>query len=214
MLGVTEDRARLWVDCQPIRSVQGPVECPLKKRGQYDTNGGYLSIAQQADTRGRYQVSWKKRQPIVGWLIFFFSSQSSPPVSISPLEGIFFLFTLDPVRDSSSFSAHAPQFGVIFPFFFLLRFLLLDWPAMDGYDLRSGQTCTSELWWDSRKLIEFISRPSRYWTIKVFLFSFSINQMLTRDTMLREWLLTLSKDRHRSPAKSVLEAHREWTAPS
>lgn len=57
MLGVSEDRARLWVDCQPVKSVQGPVECPLKQRGQYDTSGGYLSIAQQAGSRGKYQVS-------------------------------------------------------------------------------------------------------------------------------------------------------------
>lgn len=57
MLGVTEDRAKLWVDCQPVRSVQGYIESPLKERGDYDTQDGYLSIAQIANTRNSYQVS-------------------------------------------------------------------------------------------------------------------------------------------------------------
>ncbi len=46
MLGVTENRAKLWVDCQPVRSVEGYIENPLRKRGQFDINEGYLSIAQ------------------------------------------------------------------------------------------------------------------------------------------------------------------------
>lgn len=56
MLGVTDDRAKLWVDCQPVRSVQGFIETPLKERGDYDTEDGFLSIAQIANTRQNYEV--------------------------------------------------------------------------------------------------------------------------------------------------------------
>jgi hypothetical protein len=56
MLGVTDNRAKLWVDCQPIKSVQGYIDMPLKERGQYDTRDGFLSIAQSANTRRSYQV--------------------------------------------------------------------------------------------------------------------------------------------------------------
>lgn len=55
MLGVTDSRAKLWVDCQPVKSIQGNIEYPLRERGQYDTHDGYLSIAQIANTRS-YQV--------------------------------------------------------------------------------------------------------------------------------------------------------------
>lgn len=55
MLGVTDKRAKLWVDCEPVKSIQGYIETPLKERGQYDIQDGYLSIAQIADTRS-YQV--------------------------------------------------------------------------------------------------------------------------------------------------------------
>lgn len=77
MLGVTDRRARLWVDCQPVKSIQGLVESPLKERGQYDSHGGYLSIAQIANTRRSYQVRtigifiMTLFEPIT----FFFSSQ-------------------------------------------------------------------------------------------------------------------------------------------
>lgn len=56
MLGVTDSRAKLWVDCQPIKSVQGYLESPLKERGQYDTQDGYLSIAQIANTRRQVRI--------------------------------------------------------------------------------------------------------------------------------------------------------------
>jgi hypothetical protein len=56
MLGVTDDQARLWVDCEPVESVQGLIESPLKQRGYYDTDGGILSIGQIADTHRNYQV--------------------------------------------------------------------------------------------------------------------------------------------------------------
>lgn len=56
MLGVTDNRAKLWVDCQPVKSVQGFIDTPLKERGQYDTRNGYLSIAQSANARRSYQV--------------------------------------------------------------------------------------------------------------------------------------------------------------
>jgi hypothetical protein len=56
MLGVTDNRAKLWVDCQPVKSVEGYIESPLRQRGQYDIRNGYLSIAQAVDNRRRYQV--------------------------------------------------------------------------------------------------------------------------------------------------------------
>lgn len=56
MLGVTDKRAKLWVDCQPVKNVQGYFESLLRERGQYDTQDGYLSIAQIANTRRNYQV--------------------------------------------------------------------------------------------------------------------------------------------------------------
>jgi hypothetical protein len=56
MLGVTDSSAKLWVDCQPVHSVQGYLESPLKERGHYDTQDGFLSIAQNANARRSYQV--------------------------------------------------------------------------------------------------------------------------------------------------------------
>lgn len=58
MLGVTENRAKLWVDCEPIKSVDGYIDTPLKARGQYDIKDGYLSIAQLTNQqRQTYHVT-------------------------------------------------------------------------------------------------------------------------------------------------------------
>lgn len=56
MLGVTDNRAKLWVDCQPVKSVDGYIESPLRQRGEYDINEGFLSIVQNVDNRRNYQV--------------------------------------------------------------------------------------------------------------------------------------------------------------
>lgn len=56
MLGVTDNRAKLWVDCKPVKSVDGQLESPLRQRGQYDINNGYLSIAQIVDNQRNYEV--------------------------------------------------------------------------------------------------------------------------------------------------------------
>lgn len=56
MLGVTESKAKLWVDCQPVKSIQGYYESPLLERGPYDIQDGHLSIAQIASNRRSYQV--------------------------------------------------------------------------------------------------------------------------------------------------------------
>lgn len=73
MLGVTDSRAKLWVDCQPVKSIQGNIEYPLRERGQYDTHDGYLSIAQIANTRS-YQVRIARQFMMTlllnRWLIF------------------------------------------------------------------------------------------------------------------------------------------------
>lgn len=82
MLGVTDDRAKLWVDCQPVRSVQGFIETPLKERGDYDTEDGFLSIAQIANTRQNYEVK------VIKWL----------SCNQSFLQKIFFLFQIDFIR--------------------------------------------------------------------------------------------------------------------
>ena len=49
MLGVTDDRAKLWVDCKPVKSIDGYIESPLRERGSYDIDNGYLSIAKNVD---------------------------------------------------------------------------------------------------------------------------------------------------------------------
>lgn len=85
MLGVTDSRAKLWIDCQPVQSVHGYIENPLEERGQYDAQDGFLSIAQIADNRRTYQVNYyqlNKMIPIILLMnIFsFFPSQTSPAV--------------------------------------------------------------------------------------------------------------------------------------
>ncbi|XP_070500480.1 collagen alpha-1(IX) chain-like [Chironomus tepperi] len=57
MLGVTDNRAKLWVDCKPVQSVSGQIESPLRQRGQYDINNGYLSIAQIVDNHRNYETA-------------------------------------------------------------------------------------------------------------------------------------------------------------
>lgn len=57
MLGVTDNRAKLWVDCLPVASVAGYLETPLRERGRYDIQGGFLSVAQIANTPMSYPVS-------------------------------------------------------------------------------------------------------------------------------------------------------------
>lgn len=57
MLGVTDNRAKLWVDCRPVASVAGYLETPLRERGRYDIEDGYLSVAQIANTPMSYSVS-------------------------------------------------------------------------------------------------------------------------------------------------------------
>lgn len=70
MLGVTENRAKLWVDCQPIKSVDGYIESPLRTRGHYDINDGFLSIAQHANQpRQAYQVTISRE--FVTFLLIF-----------------------------------------------------------------------------------------------------------------------------------------------
>lgn len=77
MLGVTDNRAKLWVDCQPVKSVQGFIESPLRERGHYDTQDGFLSIAQIADTRRGHQVRIARQfmmtvfQQMINFAFFF-----------------------------------------------------------------------------------------------------------------------------------------------
>lgn len=176
MLGVTDSRAKLWVDCQPVKSIQGNIEYPLRERGQYDTHDGYLSIAQIANTRS-YQVRVARQFMMTlllnRWLIFplfvsflTFTLQSAPPVSLHNSDNRWerrsFCYSGGgrnqspaPPIDRSS------QHDVIFSFFSVF---LLDRPSMDGYDLWSEPTYASELWWDSRKLNNlFLNSRYRQW---------------------------------------------------
>lgn len=50
MLGVTNDYLNLWVDCQPVRDVEGNLNAPLEARGRFDTNNGYVSMSRYAET--------------------------------------------------------------------------------------------------------------------------------------------------------------------
>ncbi|XP_053686924.1 collagen alpha-1(IX) chain-like [Sabethes cyaneus] len=50
MLGVTNDFLNLWVDCQPVKDVDGNLNAPLEPRGRFDTNNGFVSISRYAET--------------------------------------------------------------------------------------------------------------------------------------------------------------------
>lgn len=50
MLGVTHEKASLWVDCQPVRYDDGGYAAKLESRGYLDTSAGYVSIARFAET--------------------------------------------------------------------------------------------------------------------------------------------------------------------
>lgn len=75
MLGVTDNRAKLWVDCLPVTSVAGYLETPLRERGRYDIQDGYLSVAQIVNSPMSYPVSIMFIEKYVIFLIkitFFF----------------------------------------------------------------------------------------------------------------------------------------------
>lgn len=50
MLGVTEDYLNLWVDCQPVKDVDGNLNAPLEPRGRFDIANGFVSISRYAET--------------------------------------------------------------------------------------------------------------------------------------------------------------------
>ncbi|XP_055624553.1 collagen alpha-1(IX) chain-like isoform X1 [Toxorhynchites rutilus septentrionalis] len=50
MLGVTNDYLNLWVDCEPVKDVEGNLNAPLDTRGRFDTNNGYVSMSRYAET--------------------------------------------------------------------------------------------------------------------------------------------------------------------
>ena len=69
MLGVTDNRAKLWVDCRPVASVAGYLETPLRESGRYDIQDGYLSVAQIANTPMSYPVSSSKMMLYINLII-------------------------------------------------------------------------------------------------------------------------------------------------
>lgn len=72
MLGVTENQAKLWVDCKPVRSTVGELESPLQQRGRYDIENGRLSIAQIAKNRRRNYYSSPVREKFMILRTFIF----------------------------------------------------------------------------------------------------------------------------------------------
>lgn len=46
-IGVAQDQATLYVDCQPVQGLFGEYYTPLEPRGPVDATGGYLSVARQ-----------------------------------------------------------------------------------------------------------------------------------------------------------------------
>lgn len=46
MIGVSENQANLFVDCQKIEEIRGGFDAELKPRGRFDESGGHLSVAQ------------------------------------------------------------------------------------------------------------------------------------------------------------------------
>lgn len=129
MLGVTDNRAKLWVDCKPVKSIDGQMEGPLRQRGQYDINNGYLSIAQIVDNQRNYEV-WCSMscEASCCWLIYF---------------SLFSIFI----------DGTACKDEIWYYFHLSLNFShLLDWPPMACHDLWPQSCITSVMWWDSRKL--------------------------------------------------------------
>lgn len=49
MLGVSQDKATLWVDCQPVFGIRGDLIEPLEPRGQFDATGGHLYVSRLVD---------------------------------------------------------------------------------------------------------------------------------------------------------------------
>lgn len=57
MLGVTHEKASLWVDCQPVRYLDGTYDAELEARGYFDTSQGYVSVARFAEEHVLYAAS-------------------------------------------------------------------------------------------------------------------------------------------------------------
>uniref|UniRef100_A0A336MTY9 CSON001286 protein n=1 Tax=Culicoides sonorensis TaxID=179676 RepID=A0A336MTY9_CULSO len=57
MLGVTHEKASLWVDCQPVRYLDGTYDAQLEARGYFDTSEGYVSVARFAEEHVLYAES-------------------------------------------------------------------------------------------------------------------------------------------------------------
>lgn len=98
---------RDWRPCEVVarlstgQKCSGYIESPLKERGDYYTQDGYLSIVQIANTRTSYQVRIARQfmMTVFKQMINFsslFSLQSAPPVSIHNRWIEFLLFSLCP----------------------------------------------------------------------------------------------------------------------
>lgn len=46
-IGVAQNQATLYVDCEPVQGLFGQYYTPLEPRGPVDATGGYLSVARQ-----------------------------------------------------------------------------------------------------------------------------------------------------------------------
>lgn len=56
MIGVSENQANLFVDCQKVEDVRGGFNAELRPRGRFDESGGHLSVAQKVSEPFTVQV--------------------------------------------------------------------------------------------------------------------------------------------------------------
>lgn len=57
MLGVSQDEATLWVDCQPVPGIRGHYVEQLEPRGYFDVTGGHLYVSKMVETTETVPVS-------------------------------------------------------------------------------------------------------------------------------------------------------------
>lgn len=59
MLSITQDEARLWVDCKSVYDRNGSERIFLNVRGPIDASEGYFAVAKSVQTNQTVPVSTK-----------------------------------------------------------------------------------------------------------------------------------------------------------
>jgi len=57
MLGVSQDKATLWIDCEQVEGIHGTYDAPLQPRGPVDATNGLLSVARMTESNWTVPVS-------------------------------------------------------------------------------------------------------------------------------------------------------------